>query len=57
MIEILTRLGFALLLSVGLALLLAWGWDQSDGSPAQAVPMASSDAAAATDGPKTETVN
>ena len=41
----------------GLALLLAWGWDQSDGSPAQAVPMASSDAAAATDDPKTETVN
>lgn len=40
MIEILTRLGFALLLSVGLALLLAWGWDQSDGAPAQ--PMASS---------------
>lgn len=24
------RLGFALLLSVGLALLLAWGWSSSD---------------------------
>lgn len=28
--EILTRLGFAVLLSVLLAVLLAWGWDQSD---------------------------
>ena len=29
-IEMLYRLGFALLLSVGLALLLAWGWSSSD---------------------------
>ena len=29
-IEMLFRLGFALLLSVGLALLLAWGWFSSD---------------------------
>lgn len=29
-IEMLFRLGFALLLSVGLALLLAWGWSSSD---------------------------
>lgn len=36
-IEILSRLGFALLLSVGLALLLAWGWDHSD---PPAVPVA-----------------
>ncbi|MDD3784222.1 MAG: hypothetical protein WCZ20_05645 [Hydrogenophaga sp.] len=42
MIEILTRLGFALLLSVGLALLLAWGWDHSDGAPAQPLPVAGS---------------
>lgn len=28
--EILTRLGFAVLLSVLLAVLLAWGWDRSD---------------------------
>ena len=30
MIEILTRLGMALLLSLGLAALMAWGWSQND---------------------------
>ena len=34
-IEILFRLGFSLLLSIGLALLLAWGWSQSDQQHAQ----------------------
>ncbi|MCD6665153.1 MAG: hypothetical protein LT081_03630 [Hydrogenophaga sp.] len=40
MIEILTRLGIALVLSVTLAVLLAWGWDNSDhqsAAPAQMV--------------------
>lgn len=32
-VEILVRLGFALLLSLGLALLFAWGWDRSDVRP------------------------
>ncbi len=36
MVEILVRLGFALLLSLCLAVLLAWGWDTSDPSPATA---------------------
>lgn len=30
LIEILTRLGLALLLSLGLAGLMAWGWSQND---------------------------
>lgn len=30
MVEILVRLGFALLLSLCLAVLFAWGWDRSD---------------------------
>lgn len=33
MIEICTRLGLALVLSVTLAVLLAWGWDSSDPLP------------------------
>jgi len=32
-IEICTRLGLALVLSVTLAVLLAWGWDSSDPLP------------------------
>jgi hypothetical protein len=32
-IEICTRLGLALVLSVALAVLLAWGWDSSDPLP------------------------
>lgn len=28
--EVFVRLGLALLLSLGLAVLLAWGWDSSD---------------------------
>lgn len=42
MFEILTRLGFALVLSIGLALMFAWGWDHSDSPSAQGAPMASS---------------
>lgn len=34
-IEMLFRLGVALLLSLSLALLLAWGWDRSDAEPPQ----------------------
>lgn len=34
-IEMLFRLGIALLLSLSLALLLAWGWDSSDTLTAQ----------------------
>ena len=30
MIEMFVRLGLALTLSLGLAVLLAWGWDRSD---------------------------
>ncbi len=30
MIEVFVRLGLALLLSLSLAVLLAWGWDSSD---------------------------
>ncbi|WP_157572207.1 hypothetical protein [Hydrogenophaga taeniospiralis] len=30
MIEIFLRLGLALIVSLGLAVLLAWGWDSSD---------------------------
>ncbi|MDO8905689.1 hypothetical protein [Hydrogenophaga sp.] len=33
MIEICTRLGLALVLSLTLAVLLAWGWDSSDPLP------------------------
>ena len=32
----LVRLGLALVLSLGLAVLLAWGWDRSDSLPAAA---------------------
>lgn len=32
-VEILVRLGFALLLSLCLAVLFAWGWDRSDALP------------------------
>jgi hypothetical protein len=35
-IEACTRLGLALFLSIGLALLLAWGWDNSDPLPLEA---------------------
>jgi len=35
-IEIFARLGFALLLSLSLALLMAWGWHHSDQAPDQA---------------------
>jgi len=39
LIEVFVRLGLALLLSMGLAVLLAWGWDSSDraATPAQDV--------------------
>lgn len=30
LIEVFIRLGLALLLSMGMALLMAWGWDSSD---------------------------
>lgn len=30
MVEMMLRLGLALVLSLGLAVLLAWGWDRSD---------------------------
>lgn len=33
LVEILVRLGFAVLLSLFLAVLLAWGWDRSDAPP------------------------
>ncbi|MDO9251555.1 hypothetical protein [Hydrogenophaga sp.] len=36
MIEMLVRLGLALFLSLGLAVLLAWGWDSSDPLPTTA---------------------
>jgi len=41
-IEMLFRLGFALLLSLGIALLLAWGWSRSDdlSSPLASAPAA-----------------
>jgi hypothetical protein len=32
-LEMLVRLGFALLLSLCLALVFAWGWDRSDTPP------------------------
>lgn len=38
MVEILVRLGFALLLSLCLAVLLAWGWDTSDPLPGEGAP-------------------
>lgn len=44
MFEILTRLGAALLLSFCLALLLAWGWDQSDEASAAQAPATGGDA-------------
>ncbi|MCB4362345.1 hypothetical protein KIH07_01275 [Hydrogenophaga taeniospiralis] len=34
MIEIFLRLGLALIVSLGLAVLLAWGWDSSERSAA-----------------------
>ena len=37
MIEVFVRLGLALLLSLGLAVLLAWGWDSSDRTHPSAV--------------------
>ncbi|MEZ5646384.1 MAG: hypothetical protein R3E94_11215 [Burkholderiaceae bacterium] len=36
MIEMFVRLGLALTLSLGLAVLLAWGWDRSDPPPTDA---------------------
>ncbi|HEX5737818.1 MAG TPA: hypothetical protein VFY22_04860 [Hydrogenophaga sp.] len=46
MIEICTRLGLALVLSVTLAVLLAWGWDNSDTVPVTAhIPTDTSDSA------------
>ena len=42
MIEMLFRLGVALVLSLSLALLLAWGWDSSDAATGQQ-PAAASD--------------
>jgi hypothetical protein len=30
LVEVFLRLGLALLISMGLAVLLAWGWDSSD---------------------------
>ena len=38
--EILTRLGFAVLLSLLLAVLLAWGWDSSEPAPVGPTPPA-----------------
>ncbi len=35
----LLRLGLALVLSFGLAVLLAWGWDRSDPLPAPATAL------------------
>lgn len=37
LIEVFVRLGLALLLSLGLAVLLAWGWDSSDRTHPSAV--------------------
>lgn len=43
----LVRLGLALVLSLGLAVLLAWGWDSSDDRPTPAhTPLISSDSVA-----------
>lgn len=36
LIELLTRLGGALLLSLSLALLMAWGWSQTDAASTEA---------------------
>jgi hypothetical protein len=36
LIELLTRLGAALLLSLSLALLMAWGWSQTDAASSAA---------------------
>lgn len=47
-IEMLFRLGIALLLSVSLALLLAWGWSSSDERTASAVVSAESSAESST---------
>jgi len=46
-IEILTRLGIALVLSVTLAVLLAWGWDASDHQNATAAQMVEAPAGSA----------
>ena len=46
-IEMLVRLGLALFLSLGLAVLLAWGWDSSDDRPSPTHrPLAASASAA-----------
>jgi hypothetical protein len=43
----LVRLGLALLLSLGLAVLLAWGWDSSDDHPTPShTPFTASDSVA-----------
>jgi hypothetical protein len=41
LIEVFVRLGLALLLSMGLAVLLAWGWDSSDRAAAVSQEMVS----------------
>jgi hypothetical protein len=38
--EIFTRLGLALVLSLGLAVLMAWGWDSAEPLPAAAPQVA-----------------
>jgi hypothetical protein len=46
-IEMLVRLGLALFLSLGLAVLLAWGWDSSDDHPTPShTPFTASDSVA-----------
>lgn len=46
-IEMLVRLGVALFLSLGLAVLLAWGWDSSDDHPTPSqTPFTASDSVA-----------
>jgi len=46
-IEMLVRLGLALFLSLGLAVLLAWGWDSSDDRPTPShTPFTASDSVA-----------
>ncbi|MFN3496549.1 MAG: hypothetical protein ACK40L_18785, partial [Hydrogenophaga sp.] len=51
-IEIFLRLGVSLLLSLCLALLLAWSWDQSDAHPDQAMQSPMVDVGAAADPPR-----
>ncbi len=41
--EIFTRLGLALVLSLGLAVLMAWGWDSAEPLPAAAPQVAEAD--------------